>query len=223
MMTELQQELGYQFSNQNLLRQALTHRSFAADNNERLEFLGDAVLGMVIAEYIFIHFPDAREGQMSRLRSQLVKGETLALIATELKLTEYLRLGAGERKTGGQYRESILENTLEALVGAIYLDADLDAAKACVLRWLQSRLTNLSLDENSKDPKSSLQEYLQSEKYDLPEYQVLATSGAEHEQCFTVACEVKALGLSATAKASSRKKAEQAAASAVFKLLDINP
>lgn len=218
----LQQRLGYQFSNLQLLQQALTHRSFSSDHNERLEFLGDSVLGLIIAESIFSRFPEAREGQMSRLRSQLVKGETLAEVARELDFAEHLRLGVGERKTGGQQRESILENTVEALIGAIYLDSNLAQTKQCVLAWFSSRLDNVDLDVSSKDPKSRLQEYLQGRKLALPHYQLVATSGVEHCQEFTIECQVESLNAKAQASANSRKKAEQAAASSVLEQLKLS-
>lgn len=216
MVQALQQTLGYQFSDLQLLQQALTHRSYSRDHNERMEFLGDSVLGLVIAEAIFSRFPEAREGQLSRVRSQLVKGETLAVLAAELGLAEHLKMGAGEHKTGGQQRQSTLENALEAVIGAIYLDAGLAQAQRCVLAWFESRLSNIDLNISSKDPKSRLQEYLQAKQLALPAYVLLSTSGAEHQQQFTIECQVTSLNLRAEASAASRKKAEQAAAAVLL-------
>jgi len=161
-LSRLERRLGHTFQNQELMLLALTHRSFAGRNNERLEFLGDAILNFVAGEALFERFPQAREGQLSRLRARLVKGETLAVLARGFELGEYLRLGSGELKSGGFRRESILADALEALIGAIYLDADMETARERVLAWLADEFEGLTLVDTNKDPKTRLQEFLQS-------------------------------------------------------------
>ncbi len=165
---------------------ALTHRSYAGRNNERLEFLGDAILNFVAGEALFNHFPQAREGQLSRLRARLVKGETLAVLARGFELGEYLRLGSGELKSGGYRRESILADTLEALIGAIYLDAGMDVARERVVAWLANELQGLTLVDTNKDPKTRLQEFLQSRACELPRYEVVDIQGEPHCRTFFV-------------------------------------
>ncbi|BFM11686.1 ribonuclease III [Simiduia litorea] len=208
----LQGKLGYHFVDVALLKQALSHRSIGACNNERLEFLGDSILSFVIADELFRLFPGAREGELSRLRSQLVKGDTLANIARELDLGPYLILGDGEKKSGGATRESILADAVEALLGAIYLEAGLPEARSAILRLLASRIGQLSLSDTKKDSKSKLQELLQSKKLPLPEYEVASVEGEGHAQVFTVTCAVQNSSYKASATASSRKKAEKLAA-----------
>eukprot|EP01030_Chromulinospumella_sphaerica_P019208 gene19208-19093_t len=172
-LDRLERQLGYTFKDQELMVLALTHRSFAGRNNERLEFLGDAILNFVAGEALFDRFPLAREGQLSRLRARLVKGETLAVLARGFDLGEYLRLGSGELKSGGFRRESILADALEALIGAIYLDAGMEVARERVLAWLAGEFEGLTLVDTNKDPKTRLQEFLQSRGCELPRYEVV--------------------------------------------------
>ena len=190
----LMKKLGYQFQQVALLEQALTHRSCKGEHNERLEFLGDALLSMVIAEALYKHFPKAREGDLTRMRSSLVKGITLAEIAKELELAEYLRLGPGEMKSGGLRRESIQADAVEAILGAIFLDSGIDACKERILSWFGSRLTGIQPGVQ-KDSKTQLQEYLQGRRLALPLYEVIDTQGDDHDQVFTVRCTVQGLSL----------------------------
>lgn len=217
----LQTRLGYEFVDPALLKLALTHRSYGAHNNERLEFLGDSILNLVIGDALFKRFPDVREGQLSRLRSQLVKGETLAEIAREFELGECLILGEGEMKSGGHSRDSILADSVEALIGAIYSETDFDTCRTHVLSWFADRLLSLTVDTSAKDPKSRLQEHLQSLRKPLPEYEVVEAVGESHAQIFTVECRVVVLKQSVRAQASSRREAEKIAATEVLRLLDI--
>ena len=205
--------LGYRFNNPDLLEAALTHRSAGSRNNERLEFLGDAVLGYVIAEWLFEHFPEAPEGQMSRLRATLVKRDSLASIARELGLGEYLRLGSGELKSGGFRRDSILSDAFEAILGAIVLDSDsgLDNCRACIYRFFADRVAQLSPAAELKDPKTRLQEWLQARSRPLPRYELEFEEGMPHAKTFYVSCQLED-GSRADAQGSSRGAAEQAAA-----------
>lgn len=202
-----------------LYEQALTHRSAGAVNYERLEFLGDALLGLVIAERLYRQFPQASEGELSRLRAALVKGVTLAAIARERHLGEHLRLGSGEMKSGGYRRDSILADTVEALIGAHYLVLGMEATRAFVLALYGERLNELPSAESLKDPKTRLQEFLQGQGLALPEYTLLETSGEAHRQTFRIACRVAARDLTVEAVGSSRRKAEQAGAEAALKAL----
>ena len=211
-LARLQQALQYQFCNLELLRVALTHCSASGANNERLEFLGDSILNHVIAEALYRRFPDASEGEMSRMRASLVKGETLAEIAVELELGDDLRLGVGERKSGGHRRSSILADALEAVVGAILLDSDVEQCRDRVLVWFAPRLQRLSLGAVDKDAKTQLQEYLQGRSKPLPEYDLLSIEGVDHEQQFRVACRLSKPLLVVEGKGASRRKAEQDAA-----------
>ena len=217
----LQNRLGYEFKQQKLLELALTHRSHGAQNNERLEFLGDSILNLVIGEALFHRFPEAREGQLSRLRSQLVKGETLAEIAREFELGECLILGEGEMKSGGHRRDSILSDCVEAIIGAIFTETDFVTCRSHVLSWYQSRLALLSLDATDKDPKSRLQEYLQAQRKPLPDYEVVETLGEAHSHIFTIECRVAVLKQAVRAQASNRREAEKLAATEVLRLLNI--
>lgn len=217
----LQDRLGYQFHTQTLLQLALTHRSCGARNNERLEFLGDSVLNFIIGESLFHRFPEGREGQLSRLRSQMVKGETLAKIAREFDVGECLILGEGEMKSGGHRRESILADTLEALIGAIYTESGFEVCRDRVLTWYTDRLAQLSLDSPVKDAKTRLQEYLQSRQQPLPEYAVVETEGEAHAQMFTIECRVSLLKKATRARASNRREAEKQAAEKALRLLNI--
>ena len=211
-LQRLVSRIGHSFTDAGLLRLALTHRSCGSHNNERLEFLGDSILNFTIGEALYRRFPTAREGQLSRLRSQLVKGETLAEIARELALGECLILGEGELKSGGCRRDSILADALEAIIGAVYLDAGMETCRERVLIWYRGRLEALSPDTSQKDPKTRLQEYLQAKKAPLPEYKVVEVSGEAHAQAFTVECRVTLLDQPTVASASNRRAAEKQAA-----------
>jgi len=215
----LQEALQYQFKNLDLLELALTHRSCGSRNNERLEFLGDSILNHTIAENLFRRFEEASEGELSRMRAKLVKGKTLAAVARELDLGEQLKLGPGEMKSGGHRRDSILADTLEAIVGAILLDSGADAVKQCVLRWFESRLGGISPEAAAKDAKTSLQEYLQGRGLPLPDYQLAAVQGEDHCQEFTIICSLENPLLQCEGIGSSRRKAEQLAAAATLEAL----
>ncbi len=217
----LQRRLGYEFKEQKLLELALTHRSYGANNNERLEFLGDSILNFVIGDALFRRFPDAREGQLSRIRALLVKGETLAEMAREFLLGECLILGEGEMKSGGHQRDSILADSVEALIGAIFTETDFETCRRQVLNWYEKRLSLLSPDTTDKDPKSRLQEYLQAQHKPLPEYEVVETLGEAHAQLFTIECRVVVLAQAVRAQASNRREAEKLAAVEVLRLLNI--
>jgi ribonuclease-3 len=213
----LERQIGYQFNNHSLLEQALTHRSHGSQNNERLEFLGDGVLNFIIAHQLFQHFPKLSEGDLSRMRAQLVKEPTLCEIAIGLSLGEHLRLGEGELKSGGWRRPSVLADAFEAMVGAAYLDGGFEAAEQVVIRLFTPLLEKLDPKSIGKDPKSMLQEYLQSRKLDLPEYKVLATEGEAHCQTFRVQCHIASLNISTIGEGTSRRAAEQQAAELAYK------
>jgi len=215
----LREAIEYEPADLALFETALTHRSADGPNNERLEFLGDAVLGMITAQYLFERFTDADEGALSRLRARVVNGEYLAQLAAGLELGELLSLGQGELKTGGYRRESILADALEALCGALYLDAGLAAARVAVLRLLAPALDSLTLPAELKDPKTRLQEALQAHGLALPVYTLTAAAGDPHLQSFTVTCEVPVLGVSAVGEGGSRRRAEQLAAAKLLELL----
>lgn len=217
----LQHRLGYQFQSQEQLELALTHRSCGARNNERLEFLGDSILNFIIGEALFQRFPAAREGQLSRLRSQMVKGETLAKLAREFELGECLILGEGEMKSGGHRRDSILADSLEALIGAIYVESGFDVCSERVTTWYAKRLDALSLDSPVKDAKTRLQEFLQAQQQPLPEYTVVEVEGEAHAQMFTIECRISLLQKTTRARASNRREAEQQAAAEALRLLKV--
>jgi len=212
--------IGHAFADPGLLELAMTHRSNGGQNNERLEFLGDSIVNFIIAEALFQRFPQAREGQLSRLRARLVKGQTLAELAREMAFGEYLRLGSGEMKSGGHRRESILADAVEAVLGAIYLDAGMDVARARVLSWYAERLEAISLDDTQKDPKTRLQEFLQSRQMPLPRYEVISVEGEAHAQTFTVECLVEGLVEHTVGIGSSRRHAEQQAAAESLRCLE---
>jgi ribonuclease-3 len=220
-LSRLERQLGHTFQDQDLMILALTHRSFAGRNNERLEFLGDAILNFIAGEALFERFPLAREGQLSRLRARLVKGETLAVLARGFSLGDYLRLGSGELKSGGFRRESILADALEALIGAIYLDAGMDVARVRVLAWLENEFSSLTLVDTNKDPKTRLQEFLQSRGVDLPRYEVVDIQGEPHCRTFRVECEVSLLTDKPHGQGGSRRIAEQVAAAAALIALGV--
>ena len=210
-LKSLSNKLGYTFHDLNILQLALSHRSIGKNNNERLEFLGDSVIGYVMAEELYQRFNNENEGNLSRYRSLLVKGDTLADIARQFDVGQYLKLGGGELKSGGFRRASILADAMEAIIGAITLDSDIEQARTCILSWYKERLDNIkSLD--LKDPKTRLQEYLQAQKLDLPQYKVISINGKEHAQIFQIDCHVKELGLSITSEGNSRRAAEQKSA-----------
>ncbi|MFC3122115.1 ribonuclease III [Agaribacter flavus] len=211
-LVTLQRKIGYVFENQKLILQALTHRSANKSHNERLEFLGDAVLGLIIAEILYQKFPKQPEGKLTRMRASLVNRTTLASIARELSLGEMLKLGSGEMKSGGNRRDSILSDTVEAILGAIYLDSGLAAVQESVNILFRSRVDKLDPSVQIKDSKTQLQEYLQSRQIPLPEYQVVSISGKDHAQTFQVKCSISSLGIEANGKGQSRRIAEQEAA-----------
>ena len=209
----LAKSLGHVFNDPTLFLQALTHRSAGSRNNERLEFLGDAVLGCVIAVELYQRYPQAKEGELSRLRSNLVKGESLAAIAKGLEIGQYLKLGAGERKSGGHRRDSILSDAMEALFGAIYLDAGFAACQQCILVQFAGRLEQLPEVAALKDAKTRLQEYLQSQHKSLPEYTITETSGDAHARSFRVVCVLNDMHVPPShGQGKSRRHAEQDAA-----------
>lgn len=210
-LQQLAKRLGHKFRHIELLDHALCHRSVGASNNERLEFLGDAVLGLLVSVDLYCRYQDATEGDLSRMRSSLVNGETLAQIAHDFHLGEYLHLGQGERKSGGEQRTSILADAMEAIIGAIYMDAGLEVASNRVLAWYGEMVEDLSNLKVVKDAKSQLQERLQFQKMPLPTYAV-SKSGKAHELTFTVVCRVKGLPYETSGTSSSRRKAEQIAA-----------
>jgi len=220
-VSKLLASIEYQFNDKRLLKLALTHRSAGRDNNERLEFLGDAVLGMVIAEALYKKFPKASEGDLSRLRANLVRGETLAVMAADLQLGDYLTLGPGELKSGGFRRHSILADAFEAVLGAIYLDSDFNTCQEYILNQFSARLKSVSPTTVTKDPKTRLQEYLQSRRVALPNYEIKKTAGEAHAQTFTVECRVKGFD-TVIASESSRRKAEQLAAAKILELIEKN-
>ena len=215
----LTSKLHYAFANPQLLTQALTHRSFSAVNNERLEFLGDGVLNFIIAHQLYSRFPNLPEGDLSRLRAQLVREETLATLATELQLGEQLKLGEGELKSGGWKRPSVLSDALEALFGAAYLDGGFVAAESVVLQLYTLLLAKIDPKYIDKDAKSLLQEYLQGKKIQLPQYEVTEIMGEAHAQTFKVSCHIAKLNITTQASGSSRRNAEQLAAEAAFELI----
>lgn len=212
--------LGHDFSDPDLLELAMTHRSFGGQNNERLEFLGDSIVNFVIAEALFQRFPEAREGQLSRLRARLVKGQTLAELAREMAFGEHLRLGSGEMKSGGHRRDSILADAVEAVIGAIYLDAGMQTVRARVLSWYAVRLEAISLQDTQKDPKTRLQEFLQSRQAPLPRYEVVNVDGEAHAQTFSVECHIELLEGHTTGIGPSRRHAEQQAAEKALERLE---
>lgn len=199
---------------------ALTHRSAGSENNERLEFLGDSILGFVIAQKLFDNFPHSSEGVLSRLRANLVNQETLAEVARNLQIGDYLRLGSGELKSGGFRRDSILSDALEAIMGALFKDQGINACQEFILKLFAEKIDNLTLDNWQKDPKTQLQELMQSKKMELPEYILTSMSGLAHEQLFSVKCSIAQLNKFCIGSGASRKKAEQSAAEQMLQLLN---
>ncbi len=222
-LAELESRLGHAFANADLARQALTHRSFGAPHNERLEFLGDALLNCTVATLLYERFPSQPEGDLSRLRAGLVNQSSLSEVALRLGLGERLRLGEGELKSGGFRRPSILADALEALLGAVFLDAGFDATRRAVAAIFAEKLDNAANKPVSKDPKTALQEHLQGRGLQLPRYSVQKTEGEAHEQTFVVECRVDDLGMMASGKGPSRRAAEQSAAEGVLAELEKAP
>ena len=216
----LSKRLGHTFKDSSLLEVAITHRSANRNHYERMEFLGDAILNMVVSDTLYKKFPEATEGQLSRLRASLVKGDNLSKHAKQLELGEYLRLGSGELKSGGFRRKSILADVFESIIGAIYLDAGFDVARQFILNIFQQQIAAVDLSQNLKDPKTQLQEFLQAQGHELPTYEIQSTSGKAHNQTFQVSCEVEVLPALVIGTGTSRRKAEQAAAKQVLEMLN---
>jgi ribonuclease-3 len=215
----LGKKLGYVFRQPQLLQRALTHRSYAPEHNERMEFLGDSILGCVIAKYLYSNYPQLSEGELSRLRSNLVREETLATLAQQLDLGSHLRLGEGELKSGGFRRPSILADALEALFGAILLDSGFSEAEQAVLNLYVPYLEKVDVQTQGKDAKTLLQEYLQGKRIPLPIYTIIAMQGEAHEQSFQVECAIPSLKISTRGAGTSRRNAEQQAAQAAYQQL----
>ncbi|MCG3731416.1 ribonuclease III [Vibrio cincinnatiensis] len=211
-INRLEAKLCYQFNDAMLIELALTHRSANGKHNERLEFLGDSILSFVIADELYHRFPKINEGDMSRMRATLVRGNTLAELGREFGLGDYLKLGPGELKSGGFRRDSILADAVEAIIGAIYLDSDIEKVRRIVLGWYQTRLDAIKPGVSQKDPKTRLQEFLQGRRSPLPLYNVTQIKGEAHNQEFSVSCEVAGIAEPIIGKGTSRRKAEQAAA-----------
>jgi len=217
--SHLTEKLDYFFRDPGLLELALTHRSASSSNNERLEYLGDAILGFIIAEALFEKFDHGPEGILTRQRASLVKKETLAGLARDMELGRFLRLGSGERKSGGWQRDSILANAVEAIFGAVYLDSDFNTCRRIIRQLYADLLDSLTLEDNGKDSKTELQEYLQGRKLALPSYRVLVEEGEAHERIFTVQCDVDCLASTVTATGKSKRAAEQSAARKILKCI----
>ena len=211
-LSTLQSAIGYTFNSAALIQQAVTHRSFSGNNNERLEFLGDSVLNFIVAHQLYLSFPKLPEGDLSRLRAQLVKESSLCEIALTLSLKDHLKLGEGELKSAGWRRPSILADALEAIVGAVYLDGGFTAAETVVLKLFAQKLSTIDPKAIDKDAKSQLQEYLQSKKIELPDYVVVSIEGEAHAQSFKVECVINKLNITTLGEGTSRRNAEQQAA-----------
>ncbi len=214
--------LGYQFKTPALLTQALTHRSFSGNNNERLEFLGDSVLNFIVAHQLYLRFSKLPEGDLSRLRAQLVKESTLSEIAFSLNIGDALKLGEGELKSAGWRRPSILADALEAIIGAVYSDGGFSSAEALVLSLYQEKLANIDPKVIDKDAKSQLQEFLQGKKIDLPDYNVVSIEGEAHAQTFKIGCMIEKLNITTVGEGTSRRIAEQQAAQLALDLLALD-
>jgi ribonuclease III len=211
-ITALLKKLKYSFSDLSLLDEALTHRSFSSVNNERLEFLGDGILNFVIAHELFKLYPDVQEGDLSRLRANLVNKDSLAEIARQLELGEVIKLGSGELKSGGFRRPSILADAVESILGAVYCDGGFEACRSLIVRLYADRLASSMDLQSLKDPKTLLQELLQSRQFSLPDYQVTSITGQAHAQLFHVKCTIDKMGIEVSGEGKSRRKAEQVAA-----------
>lgn len=217
-LKRLEKRIAYNFSNFDLLKQALTHRSALGEHNERLEFLGDSILSFAISTDLYLRFPKVNEGDLSRMRATLVCGKMLAEIGREFQLSDCLILGPGELKSGGFRRDSIIADGVEAIIGAVYLDSNIDVVEKLILKWFASRLNSIQPGISQKDPKTRLQEHLQSRKQPLPVYEVLEIKGEAHNQRFTMSCTIE--GLKAVeGQGTSRRKAEQIAAEKMLEAL----
>lgn len=214
-LVKFQQDLNYQFTNVDLAQQALTHRSANQSHNERLEFLGDSLLGYIVAEFLMDSYPDASEGELSRMRSSLVKKESLAIIARDLNLGDYMNLGTGEIKSGGKHRESILADAVEAIIAAVYLDGGIDVCRPLVKHWCDTILGAESAVPRQKDAKTRLQELMQAKGLPLPDYQVTEVTGEAHQQTFHVQCTVD-IATPQHGVGSSKRLAEQEAAEKIL-------
>jgi ribonuclease-3 len=212
----LQERIGYTFQKPALLQQAMTHRSFSSEHYERLEYLGDAVINVIVSDLLYQALPDLPEGQLSRIRSNLVKQDSLHSLALKLGLSHCLRLGEGEAKSGGAKRPSILADSLEALLGAVYLDAGYDTAQRIAKTWLEDIRVDMNMSQTAKDAKTELQEWLQARKMPLAVYSVIGTVGAAHEQTFDVECHVASLKRTERGLGGTRRAGEQAAAQAIL-------
>lgn len=217
----LQKKLGYFFNQCNLLSRALTHKSAGNQHNERLEFLGDAILNYVITSVLYHKFPYVNEGRMSRMRANLVQENTLVILAREFNLSDYLQLGPGELKTGGCQRASILANTIEALIGGVFLDSNIKIVEMLIINWYKARLEQINPDDKQKDPKTRLQEYLQHRRQPLPVYWIKCIVGSAHDQIFSINCQISELNVPVIGCGASRRKAEQDAAEKVLKMLRV--
>jgi ribonuclease-3 len=215
-LISLQERIGYTFERPTLLQQAMTHRSFSSEHYERLEYLGDAVINVIVSDLLYQALPDLPEGQLSRIRSNLVKQDSLHSLALKLGLSHCLRLGEGEAKSGGAKRPSILADALEALLGAVYLDAGYDTAQRIAKTWLEDIRVDMNMSQTAKDAKTELQEWLQARKMPLAVYTVIGTVGAAHEQTFDVECYVPSLKKTERGIGSTRRAGEQAAAQAIL-------
>ena len=218
-IAKLEKKIGYQFNDAELINLALTHRSANGKHNERLEFLGDSILSFVIADDLYHRFPKVNEGDMSRMRATLVRGNTLAELGREFELGDHLKLGPGELKSGGFRRDSILADAVEAIIGAIYLDSDIEVVRGIILSWYKTRLDAIKPGVSQKDPKTRLQEFLQGRRKPLPAYTVTNIKGEAHNQEFTVECKVAGVDKPVIGKGTSRRKAEQAAAETALEQL----
>ena len=217
-LKRLEKRIGYTFKNFALLKQALTHRSALGEHNERLEFLGDSILSFAISTDLYLRFPKVNEGDLSRMRATLVCGKMLAEIGREFQLGDCLILGPGELKSGGFRRDSIIADAVEAIIGAVFLDSDIDTVKALILKWFASRLNSIQPGISQKDPKTRLQEHLQSRKQPLPVYEVIEIKGEAHNQRFTMSCTIEGLK-PVQGQGTSRRKAEQVAAEKMLEIL----
>jgi len=220
-LAELAKTLGHDFQDVSLLNVALTHRSVRGDNNERLEFLGDSLLNFIIADELFQRYPKSREGELSRFRANLVNGKMLADIAQRFEIGNYLHLGAGELKSGGFQRKSIIADAIEAIIGAIYLDAGIEACRDCLKQWYGELFDSITTVGLQKDAKTRLQEYLQSKHLPLPEYVIVKTTGDAHAQTFHIECRVQGLPYATKGTETSRRAAEQCAAENFLGCLDV--
>lgn len=219
-LARLEMRLDYQFRQPELLRQAMTHRSHGNKNNERLEFLGDSILGFVVSGLLYQHYPEVSEGDLSRLRARLVRGESLAEIARAFEFGEALLLGPGEMKSGGHRRDSILADSVEAVIGAIYLDGGFEQCEAWLQQVIQPRMEALPPVAQLKDPKTRLQEWLQARKQPVPQYEVIKVEGEGHQQRFTIRCQIREPAMTLEGHGRSRRKAEQEAALALIEQLE---